>query len=1055
MNKKRIALALSAALGINTLMITVGNINGQVQIVHAVTDTRLNDSSIIDTLKVKTLKVQTSMSSDGKDLYLSFPDRTDISNAKISSFNRQNFTERGNIDGNSGQVPATSSWITSGNYLSISGFNSNAPGIYTTEVTITTNSGATETYKISLAKTPTDTLTAGKVTVEPMSVTVEDLSLNGKALDIGKKVFLLNSSDQEVSYGKVEDKAGTVKFNMSGVNMKVGEVYKIVYGVDKEDASALYKASTYLVMTRADNRGYDIVGATNVKDALSTAKAEIAKDFGVNTDSVAIKETNTGYSVSVPKLNSSFDAKEETVLELPQTFGAASVLHGLPLTVTTVGNSLKVDFGDGKITDTNNYVPYAQLSYGNNQSETTLVGDYTATFNSGSTTLTTVSYAEFSNVTELKPSLTAVTNKAGTVSLGKKYDLKTDDYTNSSANLDLSSFEHGCHEISIDFGVSVAADFATQVNDAAKNASSATASTITPNTEAKIKQSDDKSGDSVKTSILLAIDDIDGVAVSSQFIQTDATKGKLLIKNGKSLFANGAPDSDIGSKLSVSGAKSVALSSSDTESLVYDVEFNNAVSDTISWELSGTSKVKGETAVQGKVAAANLSSVGIQNAPNTVTKVKVNAQFTSDIPGLTAIGFGTQNTLEVDVNELTSTGAKSVRGSVSSGKYQGTYHAGVLVDKVVGKITLEKPVTVTGNSVTLRFYTDFINEDDQNVNITKVNRSVIAYRRTDGIGGWNITELSMEEAVNSITKTTTKTITGLERDTNYNFVVFMDVILTGGGFNGETHILQSNVVTQRTNVNSSNNNNNITGNGSNSTSGSSTGTTSIVVGNNNSTKTPTSLTLTLPGSGYSTSYAPVVRGIKYKGTDGKVVTATSEQFANVKASYSSDGKSIILEGLVPDKDYTEISVDYTDNNNKTRTLVIRDFKLTSVVDTLESYLRNVYTVVFDRPADEAGYNYHLNNLKSKKVSLRDFLLNILNEKEFLGRYTTTEGKVEALYSAIVSRKSDEAGKAFWVNEYKTLLAVYGSEDNTLKAIADRMVNENELKELANKLGVQW
>ena len=31
MNKRKVALALAAALGINTLAITVGNVNGQVQ----------------------------------------------------------------------------------------------------------------------------------------------------------------------------------------------------------------------------------------------------------------------------------------------------------------------------------------------------------------------------------------------------------------------------------------------------------------------------------------------------------------------------------------------------------------------------------------------------------------------------------------------------------------------------------------------------------------------------------------------------------------------------------------------------------------------------------------------------------------------------------------------------------------------------------------------------------------------------------------------------------------------------------------------------------------
>ena len=67
----------------------------------------------------------------------------------------------------------------------------------------------------------------------------------------------------------------------------------------------------------------------------------------------------------------------------------------------------------------------------------------------------------------------------------------------------------------------------------------------------------------------------------------------------------------------------------------------------------------------------------------------------------------------------------------------------------------------------------------------------------------------------------------------------------------------------------------------------------------------------------------------------------------------------------------------------------------------QSYLANVYNVVFNRPADENGYMFHLGNLTSKKVSLRAFLLNMINEKEFDKLYTTAENKVEALYNAIV------------------------------------------------------
>ena len=243
------------------------------------------------------------------------------------------------------------------------------------------------------------------------------------------------------------------------------------------------------------------------------------------------------------------------------------------------------------------------------------------------------------------------------------------------------------------------------------------------------------------------------------------------------------------------------------------------------------------------------------------------------------------------------------------------------------------------------------------------------------------------------------------------------------------------------------------GGSSSSTTGSSTGSTTINTTTSNTVKGNTDVTVTLPsGVRYDNNRTPVAINFRYKGKDGKVVSEKREEFSNVKASF--DGDKVKIEGLVPGKEYTEIHVDYTDNNGKTKTLLLKNIKVESNVES-EKYLSNVYSVVFNRPADESGYHFHLGNLKGKKVSIREFLLNMLTEKEFIETYKTTESKIEALYSGIVGRESDAQGKDFWVSEYKKLLSVYGNEASTLKAIADRMVNEKELKELADRMGILY
>ncbi len=113
----------------------------------------------------------------------------------------------------------------------------------------------------------------------------------------------------------------------------------------------------------------------------------------------------------------------------------------------------------------------------------------------------------------------------------------------------------------------------------------------------------------------------------------------------------------------------------------------------------------------------------------------------------------------------------------------------------------------------------------------------------------------------------------------------------------------------------------------------------------------------------------------------------------------------------------------------------------------EQKVEALYSAIVARSSDEAGKKFWVEEYNKA--------LKVLSEKEFIEKYKSTEQKVEALYSAIVARSSDEAGKKFWVEEYNKALKVYGSESTALRAIADRMVNENELKELADKMGVQW
>lgn len=171
----------------------------------------------------------------------------------------------------------------------------------------------------------------------------------------------------------------------------------------------------------------------------------------------------------------------------------------------------------------------------------------------------------------------------------------------------------------------------------------------------------------------------------------------------------------------------------------------------------------------------------------------------------------------------------------------------------------------------------------------------------------------------------------------------------------------------------------------------------------------------------------------------------------VSVTYSN-GK-VEFTGLVPEKDYRDLTITYTDKDGRTRTVKVPSFK-TKVSETkLRQFIVDVYRYSLDRVADERGFAYWEDQLSSKKTSPADFVKNLLNEPEFINKHKTTTAKIEGLYQVIVNRKSDSQGLSFWTKKYDDLVARGYSESMALRVIVDEMVNEQEFKNRVRDLGL--
>lgn len=1044
MNKKRVALALAAALGMNSLMVTVGAVGGQAFIAHA-QDSKLSTDLLdkLKTLEIESLETSVDMSTDGK-AQVTF---TKISPETISNvtgeFEYKPFNERSDLKETASK--ATGVWDKNTGKFNVSGII--APGIYTGEVTIVYANKMTAKYTLSLVKKPSDSITFD-TEVGAGLVKVSNIKFNNGSSDISsfkpKVSFSLNGGTPvEVS----EDTTTPGSYGLSLLELSNGGKLKDSDKLEvnfKYGKGGEYTLTSQIVLLKKNEKITNAV-ATNTKDS-SAFTTQFKADFGV--------DATLGSHDKVGTEKYDLTAGGKTLLSYEQTVGedksvtpATTGIGGAELVVTQNNSSIDITVSSAKLASKveANYVPNVYIQYGKDMPTTAttgLLGSYS--FKVGDKAEVTY-FEAMSGVNVTTETTTSTPSNIEFL----KFDpiLKTDispNVSNAKVTLSITDFEHGYTPIPVEFNVNAQKDKEKidNVNFDLTNNVKVAHSYVSVDTE------------TVKTSLIVGVDLFDGVAVQSKFVKTSSSEGQVTIVGGSKLLKDLVNKLDYNEPvLTIDGVKATVNSTkSNDNDLVFDVQFSGAVPNKTdaSWvlEIKGK-KVEGKVDLTpGVVESVNLTSVQATNSgtENITDQFKIDAKFNSTVPTGT-VKVDNFNSDRVTFDQFKS-GNHVVYTDVVSGKYQGHYKAGVIAN--YNPITvLLKADNPTTSSVRLTIDMDFFGNNDLIKNITG---GIIYYREYKaGLGandGWEIAKGADISSSDIKEDPVTKVVTGLNAGKEYEFVVTYSY----KEGNSEIRAIYSNIAVATTKPGSSSGSGGTISGGSSSSS--STGSTTVNVTSTNSTKGSTSISVTIPsGVSYTESSAnPTPVGFKYKDKNGKTVIETNDQYSNVKARFQN-GK-VVLEGLVPGKEYTEISINYNDKNNKTKTLVLKNVKIDSTSEG-QSYLANVYNVVFNRPADENGYMFHLGNLTSKKVSLRAFLLNMINEKEFDKLYTTAENKVEALYNAIVNRDSDTQGKAFWVAEYKKLLSVYGSSSATLQALADRMVNENELKTLAQKLNFEW
>ena len=152
---------------------------------------------------------------------------------------------------------------------------------------------------------------------------------------------------------------------------------------------------------------------------------------------------------------------------------------------------------------------------------------------------------------------------------------------------------------------------------------------------------------------------------------------------------------------------------------------------------------------------------------------------------------------------------------------------------------------------------------------------------------------------------------------------------------------------------------------------------------------------------------------------GKV---TSYDLKNLPAGFdiskASNWQGATLDGSVL-TNFTSDKITYTydcgNGISETFTLTTTQKADDPDSDPVSAFVNRLYTIILDRPAEEAGLADWTSSLKSGESTSADIVYGLANSQEFTGKNLSNDEVIERMYLSMLGRPSDEGGKADWLD----------------------------------------
>lgn len=207
-------------------------------------------------------------------------------------------------------------------------------------------------------------------------------------------------------------------------------------------------------------------------------------------------------------------------------------------------------------------------------------------------------------------------------------------------------------------------------------------------------------------------------------------------------------------------------------------------------------------------------------------------------------------------------------------------------------------------------------------------------------------------------------------------------------------------------------------------------------------------------SSVTTTTANVTAGIT--NSDKEAINVEVAGATGVTAKYNTEKNIIELSGLRAGTEYKDLKLTLR-YGDKSTTITVPTFTTTTTTQVeggVAGYVARVYTTFFNREADQAGLLYWTERLVNGEETLSGFLRQLSFTPELIEKNLTNTQFVERMY-AIVDRTGEAEGVSFWVSEIEKGIKEGNTQSQARAAVVERMLDTDEVKGIATKLGIEF